>query len=705
MVDMCSLLRFYSAKVIFFCGLALLFSRIFLYIKLKDVFLQSRNNNKQLLTMTKAEQITSRVDALRSWMRQHNLSAFIFPSTDPHTSEYVPDHWKTREWISGFNGSAGTAVVTLTRAALWTDSRYWLAADEQTAGTPFEVMRCSRNVATTDELIEWISKERQAPAGDDEEAPVVGIDGWCVAQSYAVGLQGAVDAAGMTLCTDCDPAAALWTDRPSLPASPIEVQPLEYAGETAESKLQRIREAVGEAGANATIVTQLDDIAWTLNMRGTDVHCTPVFVAYLIILPDSATLYVDAAKLSAEVRRYLDGINVQTAPYQAIADDLSRSRGLRGLCFLIDPDTTNSAIYNYLAMADTIDSRSVFPDDFYANAMNIAISNAAPVTVPIVEAECPVAQMKTLKNTAEIRGMHSAMLKDGVAMVKCLRAMSQIIRQGQDLDSLDITEMGVDKMLTALRAEQEGFRDISFDTIAGYGHHAAIVHYEASPETDIPLKPHGLLLLDSGAQYVDGTTDITRTIALGPLTYEERRDYTLVLKGHIRLAKAVFPKGTSGTQLDVLARYAMWQDHKNYGHGTGHGVGSFLSVHEGPHQFRMNWMPAPLRAGMTITIEPGIYIAGSHGVRIENTMLIVEDDSPVNQSHINEKANVQSGAWLRMEPLTLCPVDTKPIVMEMMAPDEVAYLNNYHARVREALLPLLTDEDDRHWLIKATEAI
>ncbi len=655
--------------------------------------------------MTKAEQITSRVDALRSWMRQHNLSAFIFPSTDPHTSEYVPDHWKTREWISGFNGSAGTAVVTLTRAALWTDSRYWLAADEQTDGTPFEVMRCSRNVATTDELIEWISKERQAPAGDDEEAPVVGIDGWCVAQSYAVGLQGAVDAAGMTLCTDCDPAAALWTDRPSLPASPIEVQPLEYAGETAESKLQRIREAVGEAGANATIVTQLDDIAWTLNMRGTDVHCTPVFVAYLIILPDSATLYVDAAKLSAEVRRYLDGINVQTAPYQAIADDLSRSRGLRGLCFLIDPDTTNSAIYNYLAMADTLDSRSVFPDDFYANAMNIAISNAAPITVPIVEAECPVAQMKTLKNTAEIRGMHSAMLKDGVAMVKCLRALSQIIRQGQDLDSLDITEMGVDKMLTALRAEQEGFRDISFDTIAGYGHHAAIVHYEASPETDIPLQPRGLLLLDSGAQYVDGTTDITRTIALGPLTYEERRDYTLVLKGHIRLATAVFPKGTSGTQLDVLARYAMWQDHKNYGHGTGHGVGSFLSVHEGPHQFRMNWMPAPLRAGMTITIEPGIYIAGSHGVRIENTMLIVEDDSPVNQSPIDEKANVQSGAWLRMEPLTLCPVDTKPIVMEMMAPDEVAYLNNYHARVREALLPLLTDEDDRHWLIKATEAI
>lgn len=655
--------------------------------------------------MTKAEEITTRVDALRSWMREHNLSAFIFPSTDPHTSEYVPDHWKTREWISGFNGSAGTAVVTLTRAALWTDSRYWLAADEQTAGTPFEVVRCGRNVATTKELVEWISKESTAPAGDEGEVPVVGIDGWCVPQSYAVSLQCAVDAAGMTLCTDFDPTTALWTDRPTLPTSPIEIQPLEYAGETAESKINRIREAVYGAGANATIITQLDDIAWTLNMRGTDVHCTPVFVAYLTILPDSATLYVDAAKLSPEVRHYLNEINVQTAPYQAIADDLSRSSELRGLRFLIDPDTTNSAIYDHLAMADTLDSRSVFPDDFYANAMSIAIANTTPVTVPIVEAECPVAQMKTLKNSAEIRGMHNAMLKDGVAMVKFLKALSQIIRQGENHHMLDITEIGVDKMLTALRAEQNGFRDISFDTIAGYGHHAAIVHYEASPETDIPLQPHGLLLLDSGAQYVDGTTDITRTIALGPLTDDERRDYTLVLKGHIRLATAVFPEGTSGTQLDVLARYAMWQDHKNYGHGTGHGVGSFLSVHEGPHQFRMNWMPAPLRAGMTITIEPGIYIAGSHGVRIENTMQIVEDLSSVSPSLIGEKANVQNGVWLRMEPLTLCPIDTKPIVMEMMAPDELLYLNNYHARVREAILPLLTDEDDRQWLIKATEPI
>lgn len=304
---------------------------------------------------------------------------------------------------------------------------------------------------------------------------------------------------------------------------------------------------------------------------------------------------------------------------------------------------------------------------------------------PIVEGECPVAQMKTLKNEAEIAGMRHAMLKDGVAMVQFLRWLDHEAAEGLN----GVSEITVDQKLTALRAAQEEFRDISFDTIAGYGAHAAIVHYEATPETDIPLQPHGLLLLDSGAQYTDGTTDITRTIALGPLTDDERRDYTLVLKGHIRLAMAVFPEGSSGTQLDVLARYAMWQEHKNYGHGTGHGVGSYLSVHEGPHQFRMNWMPAPLRAGMTITIEPGIYIAGSHGCRTENTMLIV----------------AAGEGWLRMEPLTLCPIDTRPIVWEMMADDEVAYLNAYHAHVCEALLPLLGDEADREWLRRATTPI
>ena len=638
-------------------------------------------------------------------MRESGFTAFIFPSTDPHAGEYVPDHWKVREWISGFNGSAGTAVVSLTRAALWTDSRYWLAADEQTAGTPFEVIRCGRNVATADELAAWIAEkplsdmpsEGEKPLDEEEEEGLfVGIDGWCVPQSQACDLQLAMNARGMTLRTDIEPTAELWEDRPSLPLSPIEIQHIEYAGEAATSKMQRIREALRVRGANATVITQLDDIAWTLNLRGTDVHCTPLFVAYLLLTPDDAVLYVNPQKITPEVQRYLTEIQVRTAPYDSLADALGQSRALRGLRFLIDPATTNSAIYDLLSMVDTLENRSMFPDDFYANNILVARNIAAPMASPIIEGECPVAQMKTLKNETEIAGLRRAMLKDGVAMVKFLRSLCpnpSPVREGNLCESiapLHFTEISVDQKLTALRAEQEGFRDISFDTIAGYGPHAAIVHYEATPETDVPLEPHGLLLLDSGAQYQDGTTDITRTIALGPLTDEERRDYTLVLKGHIRLAMAVFPAGTSGTQLDVLARYAMWQDYKNYGHGTGHGVGSYLSVHEGPHQFRMNWMPAPLRAGMTITIEPGIYIAGSHGVRIENTMLI--------------KATPENPSWLCMEPLTLCPIDMTPVVWEMMAADEIAYLNNYHAHVCEALLPLLTNEADREWLIAATQA-
>lgn len=627
--------------------------------------------------MTKATETAARVAALREWMREQGLGAFIFPSTDPHMGEYVPDYWKAREWISGFNGSAGTAVVTLSRAALWTDSRYWLAAEEQTEGTPFEVIRCRRNVATADELVAWINGD-----GTEGDIPAVGIDGWCAPQSYVTGLYGAASAAGLVLRTDLDPTS-LWNDRPPLPASPIVIHPLEYAGETAVSKLRRLREAIVAKGANATIITQLDDIAWTLNLRGTDVHCTPVFVAYLAVLPDEVTLYVDPAKLTPEVERYLEEIQVRTAPYAALADDLRQSHALRGLRFLLDPDTTNSAI-----------------------------ANAAPVAEPVIEAECPVAQMKTLKNDTEIRGLQSAMLKDGVAMVRFLHWMEDDKHSPEPL-----TELSIDQKLTALRAEQPGFRDISFDTIAGYGTHAAIVHYEATPETDIPLEPHGLLLLDSGAQYVDGTTDITRTIPLGPLTDEERRDYTLVLKGHLRLAMAVFPAGTSGTQLDVLARYAMWQDHKNYGHGTGHGVGSYLSVHEGPHQFRMNWMPAPLLPGMTITIEPGIYIAGSHGVRIENTMLIVEDDacgavgcerfeaSKASPARDGSNPSPITSSWCRLEPLTLCPIATTPIVMEMMTADELLYINKYHARVREAIMPLLSDPAERSWLTEATQPI
>lgn len=623
----------------------------------------------------------TKIEILRQWLHEHGLSAYIFPSTDPHSGEYIPDHWKTREWISGFNGSAGTAVVTLKRAALWTDSRYWLAAEDQLAGTPFEIVRCRRNVATAEELIEWIRKE-----DTQGEGLTIGIDGWCVTQSYAESLQNAVVKAGLALRTDLEPASALWTDRPALPDSPIEIQPMKYAGETAESKLKRIREAVYEQGANATIITQLDEIAWTLNLRGSDVHCTPLFVAYLALLPDETILFTNPDKITPETARYLSDIHVQTLPYQAIAQKLGNSHELRGLRFLTDPDTTNCVIFEKLCLAEPIDNRPSFPDDFYANCINIAIANSAPVASPIIEHTSVIAPMKAIKNEAEIAGYRSAMRKDGVALVKFLRWLLPAVERGGQ------TEITIDQKLTGLRAEQPLYRDISFDTIAGYGAHGAIVHYEATPETDIPLEPRGLLLLDSGAQYQDGTTDITRTIALGPLTEEERTDYTLVLKGHIRLAMVKFPAGSSGTQLDVLARYAMWQQGLNFLHGTGHGVGSYLSVHEGPHQIRMNYMPAPLVAGMTLTNEPGIYKAGKHGCRTENTQLITH------------YCDGEFGEFLQFEPLTLCPIDTKPIRLELMAADEIEWLNNYHQRVYEELSPLLDDED-REWLSEATRPI
>ncbi|MBR1800284.1 MAG: aminopeptidase P family protein [Bacteroidaceae bacterium] len=639
--------------------------------------------------MTKAEVITRRVEALRQWMRQHNLDAYIFPSTDPHASEYVPDHWKVREWISGFNGSAGTAVVMLDNAALWTDSRYWLAAEEQLEGTPFEVVRCTRNVATAEELMTWICAHPDHPDGRFMDL-FVGFDPWVVTSAFAREL---IDTIWHNFCEeriDCEPVATLWTERPPLPTAPLELHPLALAGRTAAQKMDDIRDAAFQNDANGVLVTQLDEIAWTLNLRGADVHCTPVFVSYLIVLdnrPDSsfpddeaipaAILYVDEAKLTDAVRRYLAENQIAVRPYQTIHDDLLSGRAgdtnLESCALQVDPEVT-------------------------CHALKEAAEHGRCFSV--VTAPSPVPALRAIKNDAEIAGFRNAMRKDGVAMVRFLKEMDC----GQwKMDGGQWTEMGVDNRLTALRAEQEGFRDISFDTIAGYAAHGAIVHYEATPETDIPLEPHGLLLLDSGAQYEDGTTDITRTIPLGPLTDEERRDYTLVLKGHIRLSSAVFPDGTSGTQLDVLARYAMWQDHKNYGHGTGHGVGSYLSVHEGPHQFRMNYVAAPLHAGMTVTIEPGIYIAGSHGVRIENTMLITTSPNGECAERVTRSENEPT--WLRLEPLTLCPIDTRPIIREMMLPDEIDYLNRYHARVREELLPLLSDASDRDWLIQATQPL
>lgn len=587
--------------------------------------------------------IDERINALRLWMKNHGLSAFIVPSTDPHCGEYIPERWESRRWLSGFGGSAGTVVVSDDDAALWTDSRYFIAAAEQLQGTGIRLMR--DGLPDTPSIAQWLT-------GQLAPGSTVGTDGWVNTVTAVEALQTELSAAGLTLRTDLDPTGELWKDRPGVPPHPATLQPLALAGLGCREKLEQIRRATQELRAEAVMLSALDEIAWTLNLRGTDVHCNPVFVSYLLVGTDgTATLFADACKLTSEIRAYLAAEGVSHRPYEEVTEALAAYRG-NSIC--LNPAATNHALYS-----------------------------ALPQGCRVVRAQSPVARLKAIKNEAEIAGYRRAMLRDGVAMVKFLRWLKPAVEAGGE------TEISIDRKLTALRAEQERYCDISFDTIAGYGPHGAIVHYEATPETDAPLEPRGLLLLDSGAQYRDGTTDITRTIALGPLTDEERRDYTLVLKGHICLARAKFPNGCSGTQLDVCARYAMWQEGINYLHGTGHGVGSYLNVHEGPHQVRMNYMPEPLRAGMTLTDEPGIYRAGRHGCRIENTQLIV----PFRQTEF--------GTFLQFEPLTLCPIDKTPVVRELLSADETAWLDAYHRRVYEALAPLL-DEEHRAWLQEAT---
>lgn len=580
-------------------------------------------------------------------MRREKLDAFIFPSTDPHHSEYVPDRWKGRQWISGFDGSAGTAVVTLRSAALWTDSRYFLSATKQLEGTEFQLMKL--RMPGTPTIAQWIGDELRAFGGTS-----VGVDGMVNTLDDTESLIADLRReGGITVRTNLDILNNIWTDRPAIPTNKVTVHPMTYAGETAKSKLARVRQALRELHADGMLVSALDDVAWTLNLRGTDVHCNPVFVAYLLIDSDHATLYCDKEKLSADVTSYLNDQGVATAQYADVR------KGLKDYFeynILLDPKETSYTL---------------------AKLVN---------TKEVVRQASPIPAMKAVKNGTEIAGFRHAMLKDGIAMVKFLRWLKPAVEAGGQ------TEMSVSQKLTDLRAEQPLFRDISFDTIAGYAEHGAIVHYEATPDTDAALQPRGFLLLDSGAQYEDGTTDITRTIPLGPLTDEERRVYTLVLKGHIQLELCKFPCGASGTQLDILARSAMWREGMNYMHGTGHGVGSYLNVHEGPHQIRMEYVPAPLKAGMTVTDEPGLYLAGRFGVRIENTLLI----TPYKETEF--------GQFLQFESLTLCPIDTAPIVREMMLAEEVAWLNDYHQQVRDTLSPHL-DEGERAWLRKATEAL
>lgn len=591
-------------------------------------------------------EINQRLESLRKVMRREHLSAFIFPSTDAHQSEYVADHWQGRTWISGFNGSAGTAVVTMKSAALWTDSRYFLAAEEQLKGTEFQLMKLK--IEGTPTISEWLAQELQ---GENAE---VGLDGMVNSYHETMGLIADLrKSGGITVRTNFDPLGLIWTDRPAIPANPVEIQPMEFAGESVASKISRIRTALRQRHADGMLISALDDIAWTLNLRGTDVHCVPVFVSYLLISSQQVSLYVDSAKINDEVKAYLTENGISLYPYNKVAEGLERYSEYN---ILLDGDETSYFLWKTVKCQEIIAGKS------------------------------PIPAMKAQKNDREIAGFRQAMLRDGVAMVKFLRWLKPAVEAGGQ------TEISIDRKLTSLRAEQHLFRDISFDTIAGYQAHGAIVHYEATPETDVALKPEGLILIDSGAQYQDGTTDITRTIALGPVTEEMKHVYTLVLKGHIQLELAKFPDGASGTQLDALARECMWREGYNYLHGTGHGVGSYLSVHEGPHQIRMEWKPTPLRAGMTVTNEPGLYLSGKFGVRIENTLLI------------KDYQTTEFGKFLQMESLTLCPIDLIPVDFSMLQPEEIEWLDTYHRDVFEKLSPYLEGED-LEWLREATRPV
>ena len=590
--------------------------------------------------------IKLRLLTFRLWMRVNKMQAFIIPSTDPHMSEYVAPHWQSREWISGFTGSAGTVVVTLEEAALWTDSRYFLQAADQLQGTGIQLMK--EKLPETPSIEDWLMEKLEA--GD-----TVGCDGYVFPADEIKRLTTLFrDNEDIKINFQLDPMEEIWTDRPALPSTPALVYPTAYAGKDVTTKLAEIRDQLNQQGIDALFVSALDEIAWALNLRGTDVHCNPVVISYLYISQTETHLFISPEKVTAEVQAHLQEAGVTLHNYtdiEAFAIDVKDQH------ISIDPSKTNVRLYELFGEHNEIKPTA-----------------------------SPIPALKAVRNETEIKGIHAAMQRDGVALVQFLHWLEEAVPQGHE------TEISVDRKLHELRAAQPLYIGESFDTIAGYGPHAAIVHYEATPETDVPLEPHGFLLLDSGAQYLDGTTDITRTIALGPLTQEEKEDYTLILKGHIDLAMAVFPEGTRGAQLDVLARMPIWKKRLNYLHGTGHGVGHYLNVHEGPQSIRMQENPVALQAGMVTSNEPGVYKAGSHGIRTENLVLTV----PAGEGMF--------GNYLKFETITLCPIDKRPILRELLTDEEVEWLNAYHQQVYDALTPSLSAAD-RDWLADATSAL
>lgn len=591
------------------------------------------------------QSIKERIHALRMTFRPNNIKAFIIPSTDPHLSEYVAPYWMSREWISGFTGSAGTAVILMDKAGLWTDSRYFLQAEKELEGSGITLYK--EMLPETPSITKFLCQNLKP--GES-----VSIDGKMFSVQQVEQMKEDLAPYQLQVNLFGDPLKNIWKDRPSMPDAPAFIYDVKYAGKSCGEKVAAIRTELKKKGVFALFLSSLDEIAWTLNLRGSDVHCNPVIVSYLLVTQDEVVYFISPEKITQEVNKYLQEQQVSLRKYDEAESFLNSFTGEN---ILIDPKKTNYAIYS-------------------------AINPACKV----VRGESPVTLLKAIRNEQEIAGIHHAMQRDGVALVKFLKWLEASVLSGKE------TELSVARKLHKFRAAQPLYMGESFDTIAGYKEHGAIVHYSATEESDVTLQSKGFLLLDSGAQYLDGTTDITRTIALGELTEEEKTDYTLILKGHIALAMAKFPAGTRGAQLDVLARMPIWSHGMNFLHGTGHGVGHFLSVHEGPQSIRMNENPIVLQPGMVTSNEPGVYKAGSHGIRTENLTLVCKDKEGM------------FGEYFKFETITLCPICKKGIIKEMLTAEEVKWFNDYHQTVYKKLSPSL-NEEEKKWLLEATKAI
>ena len=585
-------------------------------------------------------QIKERVASLREAMRQVGVSACIIPGTDPHASEYIAEHWKERVWISGFTGSAGTAVVGLEKAGVWTDSRYFLQGAEQLEGSGFDLMKMG--MPETPDIVSWIGAQLKAGERVGVNAQMFSVNGFAA-------MKAELKIYGVELVS-VDLPAQVWTDRPELPADPFFVFSAEYAGKTTTEKLSLLRAELKKARANTFVMSALDDIAWLFNIRGKDVDYNPVVISFALIEENKATLFVAREKLTDETRAYLSSEGVEVAPYNAVYDALK-----------------------------ALDQTKVVLMD--GAKLNQSLFEAIPAACAVQNAMSPVFKLKSIKNEVEMAGIRRAMIKDGVALTRFFKWLEENLKTGK------LTEVSVDRKLYEFRSQQENFMGESFGTIAGFGPHGAIVHYSATEESASTLKADNIFLLDSGGQYLDGTTDITRTVTLGTPTVQQKIDFTLVLKGHISLTTAVFPVGTRGSQLDVLARKAMWDLGLNYGHGTGHGVGHFLNVHEGPQSIRMEENPVVLQEGMFMSNEPGLYRTNKYGIRTENLV------------HIVPAMKTEFGQFLKFETVTLFPIDQLLIDVELLTDAEVEWLNAYHKKVYELISPKL-DGDEREWLSK-----